>query len=123
VYVSPIWVNGLKMKTNFQKLDTMNGDWEQRIAKIEQTTTNTHNVVGQVSTDVNDLKNELTGLRLAIGGSDKIGLKGFAKRMEEVEEYVVKDKKQKNIVYGVFITLSFLFGGLLKFVWDKIFGQ
>ena len=85
----------------------MNGDWEHRIEKIEQTT--------------NGIQSDVKEIKLALAGSEKIGLKGFAKRVNEVESYIEKDKKQKNRIYGGFAVFVFIWG-IIKLSWNYIIG-
>lgn len=100
----------------------MDHDWEHRIKKIEKTTDDIHNEVNGFRSNMFDLKSDMKEIKLAFSGSDKIGLKGFAKRMNDVEDYITKDRKQKNMLYGGFTVLVFIWG-LMKLFWNKIFGE
>lgn len=84
----------------------MNGDWEHRIEKIEKTT--------------NSMQADVTEIKLALIGSEKIGLKGLATRVKDTECYINKDRKQKYMIRGGVIVLGVLWGAI-KLFWNKIF--
>jgi len=81
-----------------------NGDWEKRIETIEKST--------------NSIQSDVKEIKLALSGSEQIGLKGFATRMKDVECYVEKDKKQKWMIRGGIIVIGTLWA-VFKFIFSK----
>jgi hypothetical protein len=62
----------------------------------------------------------VTELKMAICGSDKIGLEGIVKKINRHEKYINQDKELKLKIFGGFTIISLLSGLIIKF-WEKIF--
>lgn len=61
----------------------------------------------------------LTELKMAVCGSEKIGVEGLVKKVKKHEKYIESDKKRAWIITGGLTVLSFL-AGLIISVWDKV---
>ena len=62
----------------------------------------------------------VTELKMAICGSEKIGVEGIINKVRKHESYIENDKKQKWMIAGGVIVISFILG-LLVTLWNKIF--
>lgn len=90
-----------------------NGLWEQKLTEHSAD-------IKEIKQTTSDIQITLTEIKLAFAGSEKIGLKGFAQRVEDAECYIDKDKKQKYMIRGGVIVLGLLWGAI-KLFFNKIF--
>ena len=88
-----------------------NGLWEQKLTEHSAD-------INEIKQTTSDIQITLTEIKLAFAGSEKIGLKGFAQRVEDAECYIDKDKKQKWMVRGGVIVLGALWA-VIKFIFSK----
>ena len=79
---------------------------DKRIEKLEEQSIRTLEIV--------------TELKMAICGSEKIGVNGLIKKVNRNRDYIEKDKKQKWMIAGGVAVISFLFGLIIS-LWNKIF--
>lgn len=64
----------------------------------------------------------VTELKMAICGSEKIGVNGLIKKVNTNSKYIEEDKKRKWMIAGAVTVLSFI-AGLLISIWDKLFNN
>ena len=72
--------------------------------------------IEQILRGQTDIKKDVREMRTALVGNE-LGNKGLVTRVNDVEKYQYKDKKQKWMIGGGLA----VFGLLVKF-WDKLFG-
>lgn len=88
-----------------------NGDWKSQIEAIHKKSTENKETLA-------DMQLALTEIKLVTCGSKKLHLKGQGERLEAVEDYISKDKKQKWMIVGGAVVI---WAGI-KLFWSKIVG-
>jgi len=67
------------------------------------------------------IRSDIIEVKMAIMGSEKLGVNGLIQKVNKNTKYIEQDKKVKYTIYGGFGVISFLLGLLIAFR-DKIFG-
>lgn len=58
----------------------------------------------------------VTELKMAVCGSDKIGVEGLVSKVFKHEKYIDSDKRQKWMIAGGIAVITFIFSLILTFV-------
>lgn len=76
------------------------------------------NRIKNVEADLKQTLQIVTEIKMALVGSQQLGIEGIVNQVKRHDKYIEKDKKQKWIISGAVMVLA---SGIGAF-WNKIFG-
>ena len=95
---------------------------EEQFKEIQKTLCEHSEAQRTMNNTMIEMAQAMAEMKMAVIGSEKLGIKGIVQKVQENSEYIDKDKKTKYTLTGIWLAASFVLFWIADFLKFKLSG-